>query len=90
MKTEKLGQEPAFPNDPQNINFNGSGIILDASNGMTKRQLLAGMAMQGIISNNALRIDMIMDSKNMKTKHQDYIAEYALELADALLKQEAL
>lgn len=45
MKTEKLGQSPAFPT----IEQSGNGSW-DTAPGMTQRLYLAGMAMQGIIS----------------------------------------
>ena len=68
----KLGQENAFPY--------ASGAVFKA--GITKRLFLAGMALQGLLSNCDL-------SSGSITNYEIYV-EKAVKLADELLKQEAL
>ena len=47
--------------------------------GLTKREYFAAMAMQGIIANQELRLDIIMDGET--------VSENAVMFADELLKQ---
>jgi len=80
----KLGLEPAYPT--KYAFFNGS--IIDCqigqdtfqATGMSKRLLLAGMAMQGLLTNNE---HITHDSSYPETT-----ASLAFQYADELLKQE--
>jgi hypothetical protein len=76
MTNEKLGQEPAFPNNPYFEGLKGDKRCF----GMSKRLHLAGMAMQGIMTN--------VDCDD--TIHYTAIAEISFNMADELLKQENL
>lgn len=80
--SKKLGEEPAFPSE-----YSGGGkdelgmpiIVHRKCYGISKRLYLAGMAMQGLLSN---------------TEHNrvafDDIIKRSLECADELLKQSEL
>ena len=75
---KKLGQEPTFPIEINNDKFHISGI------GISKRFYAACAAMQGILSNEDLRIAILKDEIN---GHGNF-AKIAFEFADELLKQE--
>jgi hypothetical protein len=72
-------------NDPINAVVNSHGFpslknaVIDNSNeqliGLTKREIFAAMAMQGLMAN----IDPV--------NHKDYIAENSVKIADALIKE---
>jgi len=66
--------EPAFPAVNAVVDlFNGSYAV-DSQAGLTKRELFAAMAMQGMMAN-----------PDWTDNHQDSIAAYAILLADALI-----
>lgn len=67
--TEDLGSDRAFPRPPV---MNEFGNLRHGQQGLTKRELFAAMAMQGMVSE----------------KYEiDEIAQDAVAVADALLKQ---
>lgn len=70
----KLGTESAYPITPP---LDDGGQVPAgypyAEGGLTKRELLAALAMQGVIASNEL--------------HPDDIAEFAVNQADRLLKE---
>lgn len=82
MKTEKLGQEPAFPL-PTGVflNYNENGIIIDNENGMSKRFYAACSAMHGLLTTGRYSENGI---------YNPVIAKLSFEIADELLKQEKL
>jgi hypothetical protein len=88
----KLGQEPAFPCD---AHYDANGICGGRNNmdgsygvlGMSRRLLLAGMAMQGLL---AQAQEQHPQSGDMETWNYECIAKCALEAADELLKAESL
>lgn len=90
MTTKKLGREPAFPVDEQTIQYNQSGIIPYACHGLSKRLYLAGMAMQGLLSNpnTAKQISSAISNPSAEQSRQIVMKE-SLLMADELLKQEA-
>lgn len=61
---------------------NGMGKILafQGQQGLTKREYLAGLAMQGMLANNAM-----IDGHSQH--EMTWIAEHAIKQADELLKQ---
>lgn len=67
----KNGDQFAFPYAAQDPELLGEGVSMG---GMTKREMFAMAAMQGILANGKVLSD-------------DAIAEYALECADELLKK---
>jgi hypothetical protein len=78
MKTNKLGQEPAYPftfpeNEPTELNV-----------GISKRFYAACAAMQGILANESLRTAILADERN---GHPD-LSGIAFEYADELLNKE--
>lgn len=69
---EKLGQEPAFPNE------SNAYMQMPDCFGMSKRFFAACLAMNGIMSNNECRIGHIPQQ----------VAELAYSIADEMLRQE--
>ena len=70
----------AFPGQPEITNRPGSTSAIEtwisAQRGLTKRELFAAMAMQGILADG---------SPEFRSKPYDLIAEDAVKYADALL-----
>ena len=54
--------------------------------GLTKREMFAITAMQGILANEELRMKMIKDQQADGTTPDNFIAVYAVKQADELLK----
>lgn len=77
----KLGQDPAFPNEPSPY------MEFPACFGMTKRFYAACAAMQGLVSNH---VYMASIAKEFKEDIDKVVIKDAYELADELLKQEDL
>ena len=79
MKTEKLGQEPAFPNE--------STMFCQPPDcyGMSKRFYAACCAMQGILANEVI-MNVIGESNEQP---QTLAVRMAYSFADELLKQES-
>lgn len=82
MKTEKLGQESAFPVLRE---LSNGSFIMD-HRGISKRLYLAGMAMQGILSANAKETWGNFEGAQVP----EYVAKMSFDFADELLKQESL
>ena len=76
---EKFGQEPAFATSAL---LSGSECVYQL--GMSKRFLAACAAMQGILANEEMRLNITID----QSKGGFSLAKYAFEYADQLLKQE--
>ncbi|MBV2197055.1 MAG: hypothetical protein KUL78_11210 [Flavobacterium sp.] len=76
MENKNLGQEPAFPIHESRVE--------NLPTGMSKRFYAACAAMQGILSNETLRVDILKDERN----GHGSIAEISFYYADELLKQE--
>ena len=74
MENQKLGQEPAFPNE--NTEFCQDPYCY----GMSKRFYAACAAMQGIAAIHSTRSDI----------DNEWICKTAFNMADELLKQENL
>ena len=74
MENQKLGQEPAFPNE--NTEFCQDPYCC----GMSKRFYAACAAMQGIAAMHSTRTDI----------DNEWICKTAFNMADELLKQENL
>jgi len=76
MTAKQLGNQAAFTND-----------------GMTLRQHYAGLALQGILANSMLVEEITKDGFFCSNKNDDdifygaFIAEEAIQLADALLTE---
>jgi len=73
MKTEKLGQEPAFPVESKEYGNVGINEI-----GMSKRFYAACAAMQGLLANTNLTA----------YNDPEWIIKWAYSYADELLKRE--
>jgi hypothetical protein len=72
-----LGEVPAFPLDYELISrLSEFNLNLSAAKGISKRQLIAGMALQGIASNPGLT--------HYSTEK---MAKTAVQLTDALLQE---
>jgi hypothetical protein len=71
-----LGNEPAFPTSPVT---NANGEVNWGANGLTKREQLAAMAMQGILSNSVY--------EPPRQKKLAAMAADAVDAADALLAE---
>lgn len=67
MNAKSLGDQPASPLDQK--------LICPPCIGMTKRELFAAMALQGLIANST------------RSGTIEMAADYALQLADALLAE---
>ena len=89
--TNKSGQLSAFPYVYHRM-VKGEDTV-EVYTGMSRRLLLAGMAMQGIISGSfasrEVWSDMVDDAKGNGINVYTNIANSSLLFADALLKQEA-
>lgn len=59
----------------------------DDERGLTKREYFAGMAMQGIMSNDVLFTNILKDMKIDCTNRDNCHAVFAVKQADELLKQ---
>ena len=87
MKTEKLGQEPAYPvevnlhNVEEQFSQNGPCTIM--CHGMSKRFYAACAAMQGLLSNGRY------DQRYYEGDSTSLICKRAYAIADELLKQES-
>ena len=97
MKTNKLGQESAFPYPSEKCKTDDQGRSLDLgyrkSLGMSQRLYLAGMAMQGILSSltseSAYVVFMRMAEMDQNETGKHAIIRTALNVADELLRQES-
>ena len=85
---KKLGQESAFPYTYEWIDEIGKPNV-NIYTGISKRLLLAGMAMQGLLSNSQItkRFELIGSDINVEALS---IANASLMCADELLRQEKL
>lgn len=84
-----LGKEPAVPIEKIQANVNDTGVSkLVPYLGMSKRFYAACAAMQGIMANYELLQAYIKGSGANGKSHLSFVAEYAYEAADELLKQE--
>ena len=61
--------------------------LVGVSDGLTIRQHFASMIMQGIISNDDLRLCLIKDMRIDGTNNENYIANFAVKQADALIAE---
>lgn len=80
---KKLGQDPAYPIEVSG-DVNGSFGKPVIYSGISKRMLLAGMAMQGMLAHSTRYKPL----PNYPENWHDAIAQEAFELADSLLRQE--
>lgn len=78
----KNSEEQAFPS----VSFNSDGLIVNESNGLTKREYFAGLAMQGILSNISQE-PTNKYSVNDGFLNTELIAKDSIKCADELLKQ---
>lgn len=62
-------------------------IIVPLNNGLTKRELIAAMAMAAILGNEDLRRALLKDRQHDNTNADDCVSVYAKKQADELLKQ---
>lgn len=78
MSEKVKNYERAFPSESYNHN---TGDLVSLHEGLTKRELFAGMAMQGML--------VTPDELAGKTMNERYdnIAEFAVKYADALIKE---
>ncbi len=70
---------PAFP-------LSDSGVISN-SDGLTKRELIAAMAMQGLLSNPEYVMSSEVDTEVTTNETLNDAARHAVKAADELLKQ---
>lgn len=70
-----MKDEPAFPTDTYR---DRKGIIKRVSGGLTKREMFAAMAMQGMLPH-------YFDSAIQNNEHT--LARYSTNIADALIKE---
>jgi hypothetical protein len=77
------GTEPAMPTLEQT----GNTECWNTYYGLTIRQHFAAMAMQAILSNQELRIDLLIDARNSKDDLNNCIAKEAVLQADALINE---
>jgi len=75
----KNSEQPAFPKPHQNMD---GSIQHDIHNGLTKREYIATMAMQGLCAN----LEHIQKTYE-KTPEHELIVTKAIRIADELLKQ---
>lgn len=74
---------PAYPDPARSAEQTSSNQVpLDNPTGLTKREIFAMAAMQGIISNNALVGRFKAETQNPKS-----VSTLAIAFADELLKQ---
>ena len=81
MENNKLGQEPAFPNE------SNAYMQMPDCFGMSKRFYAACVAMQGLLSNSVFMSYMAQEYSDNTDKE---VVKNAYELADELLRQENL
>ena len=81
MENQKLGQEPAFPNE--NTEFCQDPYCY----GMSKRFYAACAAMQGILANQNGEYAVIGETT---PKYAESLISHSYQFADELLKQENL
>lgn len=77
--------DPAFPGMQGGMGALAVGFI--PTSGLTKREYFAAMAMQGIVTNNALVkfLDGLREQTPLLT--QDCIASFAVQCSDALIAE---
>lgn len=61
--------------------------ILKLANGITKRELFAAMAMQGLLANSTWAESSNISGPIEYNQFNSGMAEHAVEMADALIKQ---
>jgi hypothetical protein len=82
-----LGQEPTFP--VLTWEYDGQGNVLHSqSSGMSKRLVIASMAMQGILTHNGFYWQGNGTMENLNGVLPSHAAELSFQYADALLKQD--
>ena len=96
MKNKELGKEPVYPVHHQDLDYNENGIIVEAKNGLTKREYFAGLAMQSMITSwqselsdrfrKALLDDLVREFGKDITVYEGF-SKKAIVCADELLKQ---
>jgi len=74
-----IGSEPAYP-AMVDVEYSKTHIMTEQTPGLTKREYFAGLAMQGIVSQDADFIKATYDKGYS-------IASMAVEQADALIKE---
>ncbi len=77
-----MKNEPAFPCNAQG---NESKIYPQEYSGLTKRELFAAMAMQGILARGPIKVDGY-SSEGRQTESQ-FVAMVAVSRADALIAE---
>lgn len=77
------GNEPAFPGH----GITQTGMALEIQGGLTKRELISAMCLQGILSNTEWlnRIDRETTKHSVAVEHVTSVL--SIRMADALLKQ---
>lgn len=78
---------PAFPAIEQEWNEPSKRMIDVHYPGFTKREKLAGMAMQGLLANYQAQQDMQRDFGYTGSNFMDVLAENSVDFADALLRR---
>lgn len=73
----KNGEQPAYPSKAKN-----ESAMIEKFRGLSKRELVAAMAMQGLLS-----IDDENYYVNNHALHTESVAKDAVAMADALLKE---
>lgn len=84
---KKLGTEPAFPRSHTDIDANSPFFKL-GDKGISQRLYLAGMALQGILSNTELLTIITKLAVNNASTTSKYVAKASYVYADELLKEE--
>jgi hypothetical protein len=79
----KIGDQPAFP--CEEMMNGGLGDYLVYYDGMTYRQWLIGMTLNGVLSNPELREKCRKDAKDYKGTSEEYVARAIISMADAIL-----
>ena len=86
------GEEPAFPQlDIESCERDGHGDLIDpfvtSAGGLSKRELFAGMAMQGLLANGDFlkAVEAVAAKRGMNDA--DAVAKAARGFADALLAE---
>lgn len=78
----KNAEQPAFPRAGSEHTNLADHITHEPTEGLTKREYFAAMAMQGMVK------DIVwQDSVTGEIHSDDYVAKVAVLVADALLKQ---
>lgn len=73
----------AFPHTTTSIDGNVKSTL--TQHGLTKRELFAGMAMQGLLTDSGLKKSVYELAKGEGQSPEQYISDMAVEHADALL-----